>query len=73
MYHPEEFLTLVFCISNVFRQEGWRLEHESPSDPRSQLTFKGVVFNEMKGAFVSPVLLLHTFGLVENSWGAAVK
>ncbi|XP_032092968.1 presequence protease, mitochondrial [Thamnophis elegans] len=34
-----------------FWQEGWRLEHESPSDPQSPLTFKGVVFNEMKGAF----------------------
>ncbi|ETE70503.1 Presequence protease, mitochondrial, partial [Ophiophagus hannah] len=34
-----------------FWQEGWRLEHESPEDPRSPLTFKGVVFNEMKGAF----------------------
>uniref|UniRef100_A0A8C6XRG6 Pitrilysin metalloproteinase 1 n=1 Tax=Naja naja TaxID=35670 RepID=A0A8C6XRG6_NAJNA len=34
-----------------FWQEGWRLEHESPADPRSPLTFKGVVFNEMKGAF----------------------
>uniref|UniRef100_A0A8C5SVS6 Presequence protease, mitochondrial n=1 Tax=Laticauda laticaudata TaxID=8630 RepID=A0A8C5SVS6_LATLA len=34
-----------------FWQEGWRLEHESPADPWSPLTFKGVVFNEMKGAF----------------------
>ncbi|XP_063159491.1 presequence protease, mitochondrial isoform X1 [Candoia aspera] len=34
-----------------FWQEGWRLEHESPADPQTPLTFKGVVFNEMKGAF----------------------
>lgn len=36
-----------------FRQEGWRLEHENPTDPQTPLVFKGVVFNEMKGAFVS--------------------
>lgn len=35
-----------------FRQEGWRLEHETPTDPSSRLVFKGVVFNEMKGVFV---------------------
>uniref|UniRef100_A0A8C5XKD5 Presequence protease, mitochondrial n=1 Tax=Microcebus murinus TaxID=30608 RepID=A0A8C5XKD5_MICMU len=34
-----------------FWQEGWRLEHENPSDPQSPLIFKGVVFNEMKGVF----------------------
>lgn len=35
------------------RQEGWRLEHEDPTDPKSPIIFKGVVFNEMKGVFVS--------------------
>uniref|UniRef100_A0A3B3SH51 Presequence protease, mitochondrial n=1 Tax=Paramormyrops kingsleyae TaxID=1676925 RepID=A0A3B3SH51_9TELE len=34
-----------------FWQEGWRLESENPTDPDSPLVFKGVVFNEMKGAF----------------------
>lgn len=38
---------------SLFRQEGWRLEHEDPNDPQTPLVFKGVVFNEMKGAFVS--------------------
>lgn len=37
-----------------FRQEGWRLEHEDVHDKNTPLIFKGVVFNEMKGAFVSP-------------------
>uniref|UniRef100_A0A671NIE0 Pitrilysin metalloproteinase 1 n=1 Tax=Sinocyclocheilus anshuiensis TaxID=1608454 RepID=A0A671NIE0_9TELE len=41
-----------------FRQEGWRLEHKTPTDPSSRLMFKGVVFNEMKGEF-SLLLLLH--------------
>ena len=37
-----------------FAQEGHRLEFASPGDPRSELLFKGVVFNEMKGALSSP-------------------
>lgn len=34
-----------------FIQEGWRLENEDPSDPQSNLTYKGVVYNEMKGQY----------------------
>uniref|UniRef100_A0A2A4IU37 Peptidase M16 N-terminal domain-containing protein n=1 Tax=Heliothis virescens TaxID=7102 RepID=A0A2A4IU37_HELVI len=34
-----------------FLQEGWRLEHSTVEDRLSDLTFKGVVYNEMKGAF----------------------
>ena len=36
-----------------FAQEGHRLEFEQPDDPSSELVFKGVVFNEMKGAMSS--------------------
>jgi Zn-dependent M16 (insulinase) family peptidase len=32
-----------------FRQEGWRLEHADPRDSSTPITFKGIVFNEMKG------------------------
>ncbi len=38
-----------------FQQEGWRYELEKPEAP---LTFKGIVFNEMKGAYSSPDRLL---------------
>ena len=38
-----------------FAQEGHRLEFAQPDDPHSELLFKGVVFNEMKGAMSSPV------------------
>ncbi len=38
-----------------FAQEGHRLEFEDPADAKSPLQFKGVVFNEMKGAMSSPV------------------
>ena len=37
-----------------FKQEGIRFEYEVPDDPGSGLRYKGVVFNEMKGALASP-------------------
>ncbi len=42
-----------------FRQEGHRLEFADPLNARSELTFKGVVYNEMKGAMADPASLLH--------------
>ena len=41
-----------------FAQEGHRFEFETPDDPDSPLVYKGVVFNEMKGAMSSPVSTL---------------
>ncbi|WP_022661974.1 insulinase family protein [Paucidesulfovibrio longus] len=41
---------------NTLRQEGWHYEQEGPGMP---LTYKGVVFNEMKGAYSSPDNILH--------------
>ncbi|MGH7763276.1 MAG: insulinase family protein, partial [Candidatus Dormibacteraceae bacterium] len=37
-----------------FKQEGIRFEFENPADPKSGLRYKGVVFNEMKGALATP-------------------
>ncbi|HVS47920.1 MAG TPA: insulinase family protein [Candidatus Dormibacteraeota bacterium] len=37
-----------------FKQEGIRFEFEEAADPKSGLRYKGVVFNEMKGALASP-------------------
>src|SRR6266581_6045178 len=37
-----------------FKQEGVRYEYEVPDDPKSALSYRGVVFNEMKGALASP-------------------
>ncbi len=42
-----------------FRQEGHRLEFTEAADATSALTFKGVVYNEMKGAMADPGSLLH--------------
>ena len=36
-----------------FAQEGHRVEFEEPNNPESPLVYKGVVFNEMKGAMSS--------------------
>ncbi len=41
-----------------FMQEGHRVEFKSPGDASSELEYKGVVFNEMKGAMSSPVSVL---------------
>lgn len=37
-----------------FLQEGHRIEFLKPDDPNSPLVFKGIVFNEMKGALATP-------------------
>jgi len=46
VFHPR-------CITNekTFEQEGWHYELDDASGP---MTFKGVVFNEMKGVYSSP-------------------
>jgi presequence protease len=41
---------------HVFQQEGWHYELDAPDAP---LTYKGVVFNEMKGNYSSPDTMLH--------------
>jgi len=48
-----------------FAQEGWRLEPENLDKPDSQLIYKGVVFNEMKGDNSSVISVLHE-ALKEN-------
>lgn len=61
----EVYLDAVF-FANLhpldFAQEGYRIEVKDPKDAaNSNLTYKGVVFNEMKGAMSSPVSKLwHT-------------
>ena len=41
-----------------FAQEGHRLEFAEPSNPDSELVYKGVVYNEMKGAMSSATSVL---------------
>ena len=55
------YLDAVF-FSNLneldFAQEGHRLEFAKADDPTSNLVYKGIVYNEMKGAMSSPVSTL---------------
>jgi len=55
------YLDAVF-FSNLneldFSQEGHRVEFEKADDPSTDLVFKGVVFNEMKGAMSAPTSIL---------------
>ncbi len=41
-----------------FAQEGCRIEFVTPDDPQSPLIYKGIVFNEMKGAMSAPINML---------------
>lgn len=41
-----------------FAQEGHRIEFKKADDPASDLVYKGVVFNEMKGAMSAPMNVL---------------
>jgi Zn-dependent M16 (insulinase) family peptidase len=56
-----------------FLQEGWRLEHKELNNENSEYTFKGVVYNEMKGAFSenAQVFGQHIFNklLPEHTYG----
>jgi len=42
-----------------FMQEGHRMEFEIPDDPTSDLVYRGVVFNEMKGDTSSAISVLY--------------
>jgi Zn-dependent M16 (insulinase) family peptidase len=48
VYHDAVFQPLLKELS--FRQEGHRLEFEDPNDKTTPLGYKGIVYNEMKGA-----------------------
>ncbi|GLQ56910.1 insulinase family protein [Devosia nitrariae] len=54
VYLDSVFFPLI--TEDTFRQEGWHYEIEEKNAP---LTYKGVVFNEMKGAWSSPDALMH--------------
>lgn len=80
------YLDAVFCPNlrhMDFLQEGWRLEQNDLNDPNSEMSFKGVVFNEMKGAFATNDMIMnygimnnllpdHTYGHVSGGWPLAI-
>ena len=51
VYLDAVFYPNIYQNEKIFRQEGWHYHLEHPEAP---LTYNGVVYNEMKGAFSSP-------------------
>ncbi len=51
VYLDAVFYPNIYQKEEIFRQEGWHYELESPED---EIIYNGVVYNEMKGAFSSP-------------------
>ncbi|MDO4307268.1 MAG: insulinase family protein [Eubacteriales bacterium] len=51
VYLDAVFYPNIYQKEEIFRQEGWSYHLESTEGP---LTYNGVVYNEMKGAFSSP-------------------
>ncbi|MCZ7643935.1 MAG: insulinase family protein [Planctomycetota bacterium] len=51
VFHPN-------LTENTFKQEGHHLEFETKGDTASPLIVKGIVFNEMKGAYSRPEMQL---------------
>lgn len=51
VYMDAVFYPNIYDREEIFRQEGWHYELE---DVDGELTYNGVVYNEMKGAFSSP-------------------
>ncbi|MFW5906291.1 MAG: insulinase family protein, partial [Desulfobia sp.] len=62
VYLDAVFYPRIYDKKEIFLQEGWHYELNSPED---QLTYNGVVYNEMKGAFSSPEQTL--FRKIEHS------
>lgn len=57
VYLDAVFNPNIYKYPEIFMQEGWHYELETPED---KLKYKGVVYNEMKGAYSSPeTILLH--------------
>ena len=51
VYLDAVFFPNIYKQKEIMMQEGWRYHLENPEDP---IEYKGVVYNEMKGAFSSP-------------------
>jgi Zn-dependent M16 (insulinase) family peptidase len=70
VYLDAVFKPLIYKDPKILQQEGWHYELESPEGP---LSYKGVVYNEMKGAYSAPErqlgLLMDKALFPENNYG----
>ncbi|HOB92159.1 MAG: insulinase family protein [Bacillota bacterium] len=55
VYLDAVFYPRIYEKPEILMQEGWHYELNKPEDP---ITYRGVVYNEMKGAFSSPEQVL---------------
>lgn len=55
VYLDAVFYPNIYKYPEILMQEGWHYELENEND---EITYKGVVYNEMKGAFSSPESIL---------------
>lgn len=58
VYLDAVFYPRVYKEPNIFKQEGWHYELETPE---GELTYNGVVYNEMKGVYSSPLSALSSY------------
>lgn len=58
VYLDAVFYPNIYHYEEIFKQEGWHYELESKED---EITYNGVVYNEMKGAFSSEESVLERF------------
>ena len=65
VFHPN-----IYKYPEIFKQEGW---HYEMTDPEGDITYNGVVYNEMKGAYSSAEAVLERYlmkGLFpDNTYG----
>jgi presequence protease len=70
VYLDAVFKPLIYKDRKILQQEGWHYELESPE---GQLSYKGVVYNEMKGSFSAPErqaeYLMYKALFPENQYG----
>lgn len=62
VYLDAVFYPNIYNNENIFKQEGWHYHIESKDD---EIEYKGVVYNEMKGAYSSPMSYIND--LIEES------
>ncbi|MCI5641413.1 MAG: insulinase family protein [Lachnospiraceae bacterium] len=58
VYMDAVFYPNIYKYEEIFKQEGWHYELDAPD---GEITYNGVVYNEMKGAFSSEESVLERF------------
>jgi Zn-dependent M16 (insulinase) family peptidase len=58
VYLDAVFNPLIYSDQRILKQEGWHYELEHPD---SNIVFKGVVYNEMKGSYSNPLRVLNHY------------